>query len=65
VSFALFLDEHIPIDLAELLTKDGFDVLTARDAARANRRKSDEDQLAFATEERRVLVTFNARDFFR
>ena len=64
MSFPLFFDEHVHIDLANLLVDDGHDVLTAaRDAGRANQRINDEDQLQYATDHGRVLVTFNARDF--
>jgi hypothetical protein len=64
VSFSLYFDEHVHADLAEMLIKDGFDVLTALAAGRANQGISDPDQLAYATRLGRVFVTFNARDFY-
>lgn len=52
-----FFDEHMRAAIAEQLRARGIDVLTALDAGRANRRIDDADQLAFATQEGRVLVT--------
>lgn len=57
----LYLDEHIPIVLASFLRTHGVDCLTVRDAGRLG--FSDEDQLVLATKERRVLVSFNCKDF--
>lgn len=41
----------------------GYDFLTTLEAGRANQRLSDEDQLSFATEQGRALVTHDVRDF--
>jgi len=63
LSFPLFFDEHVDEDLAVLLTRDGFDILTTQAAGRANQRLSDEDQLVFAAANQRAIFTHNARDF--
>jgi predicted nuclease of predicted toxin-antitoxin system len=60
---SLYLDEDVDVLLAQLLTPHGFDCLTAAHAGRLG--ESDEEQLAFATRERRVLITHNARDYYR
>jgi predicted nuclease of predicted toxin-antitoxin system len=57
----LYLDEHVPVALAPVLTAHGVDCLTTLQAH--NLGLSDESQLAFATENQRALVTFNRKDF--
>ena len=57
-----YLDEHIPKGVIEGLRRRGVDVLTVQEADRLG--DSDEKQLAFATREGRVLVTFDD-DFLR
>ena len=57
-----YLDEHIPKGVVEGLRRHGVDVLTVQEADRSG--DSDEKQLAFATREGRVLVTFDD-DFLR
>ena len=57
-----YLDEHIPKGVVEGLRRRGVDVLTMQEADRSG--DSDEKQLAFATREGRVLVTFDD-DFLR
>ena len=57
----LYFDRHIMARLAVDLRKSGFDVLTTEEAQKDT--ASDEDQLAFATAERRAVLTFNIRDF--
>ena len=52
-----YLDEHIPKGVVEGLRRRGVDVLTVQEAGRSG--DSDEKQLAFATKEGRVLVTFD------
>jgi hypothetical protein len=59
----LFLDAHVSgRRVARALRKEGHDVRAA-DEERELDGMSDEDLLALATEERRVLVTFNVADF--
>ncbi|WP_145233181.1 DUF5615 family PIN-like protein [Urbifossiella limnaea] len=50
-----FFDEHIANDAADALRADGADVLTIAEAGRAS--MPDPDQLRFATEDGRVVVT--------
>ncbi len=57
----LFLDEDIHTGLAHALRQRGFDVVHAQDQKRKG--ISDSEQLAFAVQEERCLVTFNIRDF--
>jgi len=57
----LYLDENVPVILASLLSAHGVDCLTAWQAG--NLSLSDEEQLVFTANERRVLFTFNCRDF--
>jgi hypothetical protein len=57
----LFLDEDIHTGLSHALQQRGFDVVHTQDLKR--KEKSDSDQLAFAVQEERCLITFNVRDF--
>jgi predicted nuclease of predicted toxin-antitoxin system len=60
----LYCDEDVGSSIVDWLRKYGFDIQTARDAGRDNQKLRDEDQLTFATENDRILVTHNGRDFF-
>ena len=60
---SFYLDENVAHELAARLQAGGFDVLTARDAGQL--RSSDENQLGYAAEAKRILVTHNAKDFSR
>ncbi len=57
----LLLDEHINPEVARQLRKKGFDVLSVEEARM--REASDEQVLSFAASEKRVIVTYNIRDF--
>jgi len=57
----VYLDEDISPILAKLLRKEGIDALCAHDAKMIQ--KEDKDHLAFATQEKRVLISCNVRDF--
>jgi predicted nuclease of predicted toxin-antitoxin system len=57
----LYLDEDVTVLLASLLQAHGFDVETARGANQLGR--TDEEQLAFAAEKNRAIVTHNRADF--
>ncbi|MCI0684484.1 MAG: DUF5615 family PIN-like protein [Gemmataceae bacterium] len=52
-----FMDQHIPAAVSHGLGRHGVDVLTAQDAGRCG--QPDIDQLAFATLDQRVLVSFD------
>lgn len=53
-----YFDQHVDPAVARGLRRHGIDVLTAQEAGRCG--LPDPDQLAFATAERRVMVTFDA-----
>jgi predicted nuclease of predicted toxin-antitoxin system len=57
----LYLDRHIMARLAVDLRAQGFNVLRTEEAGKD--RASDEEQLAFAAQEGRSILTFNIRDF--
>ncbi|HLF79362.1 MAG TPA: DUF5615 family PIN-like protein [Dehalococcoidia bacterium] len=60
--FRIYHDEDsLRIALIQALRRAGFDCLTVNEAEMRGR--SDEEQLAFATAERRVIYTRNTRDF--
>jgi hypothetical protein len=52
-----YLDQHIPGAVASGLRQHGLDVLTAQEAGRCA--LPDPDQLAFATAQERVMVSFD------
>lgn len=56
-----FTDEDVFGALAAQLRKTGIDAISAPEAGRLT--ESDISQLSWATEERRVLVSFNVSDF--
>ena len=57
----VYLDEDVDVLLVPLLTSRNIDCLTTLAVGNLGRR--DEDQLAFAARESRVLVTHNRTDF--
>lgn len=57
----VYLDEDVDVLLAPLLTAHGIDCLTTLAAGNLNRQ--DEEQLTFAQQESRVLLTHNRTDF--
>lgn len=59
----LYLDEDVSVVAGAVLRARGFEVVTTRDAGHL--RKSDVEQMAFAAEWGRVLVTHNRVDFER
>jgi predicted nuclease of predicted toxin-antitoxin system len=54
------MDQHFPAPASRGLVRHGVDVLTAQEAGRCG--QPDSEQLAFATAEERVMVTFD-RDY--
>jgi hypothetical protein len=58
-----FTDEDVYGSIAPKLRERGFDAVSTPEAQRL--RESDQSQLAWATQEGRVLVTFNVADFGR
>lgn len=61
----LYADEQYPYPVVKCLRDLGHDVLTVREAGKANQRIPDDEVLAFATENERAIVTQNRRDFIR
>jgi hypothetical protein len=59
----VYLDEDVYAAVAAGLRRRGFDVLTTVEASRSG--AGDDDQLRFAAEQERVIVTFNRGDFAR
>src|SRR3954453_12996093 len=57
----LYFDRHIIARLADDLRGRGYDVLTTEKAGLDT--ATDEQQLAFATDAGRAILTFNIRDF--
>ena len=52
-----YADQHVPRPVVEGLLRRGIDILTAQEANRCS--LPDPDQLAYASSESRVLVTFD------
>ena len=61
----LYTNENFPIPVAEELRRLGHDVLTIQDTGKAGQAVSDESVLAFASAERRAIVTLNRKHFKR
>jgi hypothetical protein len=59
----LYSNENFPLPVVEELRKLGHDVLTIQETGKANQAVSDEDVLAFANKEQRILLTLNRRHF--
>lgn len=61
----LYSNENFPLPVVEELRKLGHDVLTIQETGKANQSLSDDDVLAFANTEKRILLTLNRRHFIR
>lgn len=57
----LYLDEDVDISLAQALRQKGINVLTTQEACK--KRLSDAEQLEFAVNTKRAILTHNKRDF--
>jgi predicted nuclease of predicted toxin-antitoxin system len=57
----LYLDEDVSVLIKRLLESRGYDVITTREAGRVG--STDAEQLAFAAEQGRAIVTHNHGDF--
>ena len=60
-SIKLFLDEDVWTGLAAALREAGYDAVSVNQVGRKG--LSDEDQMAFAVAEGRVIITHNIQDF--
>jgi predicted nuclease of predicted toxin-antitoxin system len=63
VSLTFLLDEDISYRVAEGLRRLGIDAISVHDVNRANRQVSDAEQLEYAAQQGRVLVTYNRVDY--
>ncbi len=57
----IYLDEDVDVLIADLLRNQGFAVTTTLDAG--NIAWTDDEQLAYATDRRMVILTHNRNDF--
>lgn len=60
-----YSNENFPLPVILQLRRAGHDVLTSLEAGKANQRIPDDQVLAFATQEKRALLTLNRRDFIK
>ena len=60
-----YSNENFPIDAVIILRKLGYDVLTSYESGQANQGIPDDEVLAYATEQSRVVITQNRRDFIQ
>lgn len=61
----LYTNENFPLPAAEELRRLGHDVLTVQEAGNAGQAVPDEQVLAFAKAQHRVVVTLNRKHFWR
>jgi predicted nuclease of predicted toxin-antitoxin system len=61
----IYSNENFYYAVVEHLQSFGHDVLTSKAAGNANKRIPDEDVLAFAIANKRVVLTFNYRHLIR
>ncbi len=61
----LYSNENFPLPAVEELRRLGHDVLTIQETGKAGQATPDEDVLAFAISEKRILLTINRKHFIR
>lgn len=61
----IYANENFRRPIVEVLESLGHDVLTSLQAGNANLGIPDEEVLAFAKQENRILITFNRKHFIR
>lgn len=61
----LYSNENFPLPAVQALREFGHDVLTSRDAGKANEAIPDDEVLQFAIEKGRAVITHNRLDFLR
>jgi hypothetical protein len=61
----LYANENFPLPVVESLRRLGHDVLTVREAGKAERSILDVEVLLFAANEGRALLTLNRKHFVR
>ena len=62
---AFYANENFPLPSVGALRSLGHDVLTIQETDRAGAAVPDEEVLAFAAAEQRILLTFNRKHFIR
>ncbi len=60
-----YANENFPLPVVEALRELGHNLLTTYESGKAGQAVSDEDILAFAIAESRIVLTLNRRHFFR
>jgi hypothetical protein len=60
-----YSNENFPVPVAGILRGLGHDVVTIQERGRANESTPDPDVLRLATEDRRIVLTLNRKDFYR
>ena len=61
----IYANENYPSSVVDYLRLLGHDVLTTHESGKSNQSIPDEDVLSFAIAEKRAVLTFNRKDFFR
>ncbi len=61
----LYTNENFPLPVVEQLRELGHDTLTSYESGNAGQAIPDEDVLAFAVAEKRILFTLNRKHFIR
>jgi predicted nuclease of predicted toxin-antitoxin system len=59
----LYTNENFPLQCAKFLRKFGHDVLTIQESGNAGISMPDDEVLAFARDEKRILITMNRKHF--
>lgn len=58
-----YANENFPLEMVKALRNFGYNVLTSYESGRANQKISDDQVLAFAKSEQRIVITLNRDDF--
>jgi hypothetical protein len=61
----LYANENFPLPVVEILRHLGHDVLTTYESGRAGLAIPDDEVLAFASSEKRIVLTINRKHFIR
>ena len=61
----LYANENFPFPVVEELRRRGHDAITVAETGKANQKLSDDQVLEFATSDKRAVLTFNRKHFFR
>lgn len=63
MTFRFYSNENLPFAIVKALREFGYDVLTSLEAGNANQGIPDEEVLAYATANNRIVITLNRDDF--